>query len=322
MRNFWSICRNTFIEVVREPIYCILLLCSAVIIGLLPAFSLFVFDSQIKMVIDSAMATSTFVGLLTAILCASQTVTREMRDGTVLLLLSKPVARASFVLGKITGVTAASMIYVWVCNAMTLLALYVFRTQDQFWYDFTLMGFSLGVIGFSVVLALAANFWRERSFSGVFTFAVWILTTLLALYCVAFLKLSPDLVLEEIIKVGILIFFAVAAMSVIAVIFALRFELVANLCICTLLFFVGLISGHIFAADSDYAVINFICGFFYAVIPNWQFFWLADALAGGRVVPWEYVGLAALYVALYICLGLLWAVTIFQTQEAAKDARI
>ena len=320
MRNFWSICRNTFVEVVREPIYCILLLCSAVIIGLLPAFSLFVFDSQVKMVIDSAMATSTFVGLLTAVLCASQTVTREMRDGTVLLLLSKPVARASFVLGKITGVTAASMIYVWVCNAMTLLSLYV--AQDQFWYNFTLMGFALGVVGASVVLALAANFWRERSFSGVFTLAVWVLTTLLALYSIAFLKLPPGLALAEVLKVGILIFFAVAAMSVIAVIFALRFELVANLCICTLLFFVGLISGHIFAADSDYAVINFVCGFFYAVIPNWQFFWLADALAGGRVVPWEYVGLAALYVALYICLGILWAVTVFQTQEAAKDARI
>ncbi len=325
MRNFFAITRNTFTEVIREPIFCILLLCSASLIALLPALSLFVFDAQIKMVIDSSLATTTFIGLLTAVLCASQTVTREMRDGTVLLLLAKPVARASFVLGKITGITSAAMVFVWICNAMTVISLYV--ATDQFWYNFTLLYSTLAAIILAAVIALAANFWRDYSFAGVFSFVLLIFATAIVAYCLIFLeeerfKLQQGFSMVEVAKVLLLIFFAVAAMSVIAVIFALKFELVANLCICTLIFFIGLISGHIFAPVYESQFLNFICSFCYAVAPNWQFFWLADALAGGRPVPWSYVGAAALYVVLYISLGCLWAVTLFQTQEAAKDARV
>ena len=324
MRNFFAITKNTFTEVLREPIFCILLLCSSSLIALLPALALFVFDSQIKMVIDSALATTTFVGLLTAILCASQTVTREMRDGTVLLLLAKPVARVSFVLGKIAGITAAAMFFVWICNAMTVISIYV--ATDQFWYNFALLYTTIGVIAVSAVIALAANFWRDYSFASVFTIVLLLASTAIVAFCLIFLEERrfemQALSMVEVAKVLLLIFFAVAAMSVIAVIFALKFELVANLCICTLIFFIGLVSGHIFATDHDSALVNSICSFFYAVTPNWQFFWLADALASGRTVPWSYVGAAAGYVVLYIFLGCLWAVTIFQTQEAAKNARI
>ncbi len=320
MRNFYSIAVNTFKEAVREPIYCVLLLASVSLIALYPAFALFVFNDQLKMVVDSAMATSTFIGLLTAVLCASQTVSQEMRNGTVLLLLSKPVARASFVLGKIAGITASSLLFVWICNAMTVVALYA--TTDQFWWNSALLYSALGGIGLAAVIGLAANYWKDHSFSSALTMALAVIVTLLMLWCLLFGVHDPALNIQNLMMALTVIFFAVAAMSVLAVIFALRFDMVANLCICSVFFFIGLVSGHIFRPDSDSEIINFICKFFYAVLPNWQFFWLADALAGNRPIPPSYIGWAALYMALFITLGSIWAVTLFQPQEIAKDSRV
>ena len=55
--------------------------------------TMFVFNGQAKMVVDSAMAATLVFGLVAAVVCAAHTVTREIRNGTVLLLLSKPVPR-------------------------------------------------------------------------------------------------------------------------------------------------------------------------------------------------------------------------------------
>ena len=37
-------------------------------------------------------------------------------------------------------------------------------------------------------------------------------------------------------------------------------------------------------------------GVVYAVVPNWQLFWMADALEGKKSIPWAYVGKAFGYV--------------------------
>ncbi len=319
MKNFFAIAVNTFKEAIREPIFCVLLLCSVVMIAHFPTLALFVFNDQIKMVLDSSMATTTFIGLLTAVLCASHTVSQEMRNGTVLLLMSKPVARASFVLGKIAGITVACLLFVWICNAATWISLYV--AVDQFRLNFALYFTFVSLIAFAALLGLAANYWRNSSFAAVVTGALALVTTAMGLWCLIFGTPDPTLLMGDVLLVLALLFFAVAAMAVLAVIFALRFDMVANLCICSVIFFIGLVSGHLFRPDSDSELINLICGTMYAILPNWQFFWLADALAGRQAVPVSYVGWAAVYVVLYIVLACMWAVAFFQTQEVAKDTR-
>ena len=108
MLRFFRIADNTFKESIREPVYFLMLLCALVLIAHFPSMALFVFFEQLKLVVDSSMATSLFFGLLCAVLCASNTVSRELRNGSVLLLLSKPVPRALFILAKIAGIVAAA----------------------------------------------------------------------------------------------------------------------------------------------------------------------------------------------------------------------
>ena len=89
MLNFFKIAANTFKESVREPIFALLLMCAVLLIANFPFVAIFVFYDQVKLVVDSSMATTMLFGLFAAVLCSSHTVSREMRDGTVLLLFSK-----------------------------------------------------------------------------------------------------------------------------------------------------------------------------------------------------------------------------------------
>ena len=53
----------------------------------------------------------------------------------------------------------------------------------------------------------------------------------------------------------------------------------------------------------------------YAVVPNWQLFWLADALENGKVIPWGYVGRAFGYVVGYLGASLALALLLFEDRE-------
>lgn len=53
----------------------------------------------------------------------------------------------------------------------------------------------------------------------------------------------------------------------------------------------------------------------YVFIPNWQLFWLADALGPGKAIPWGYVGRSFLYVLAYLGLALVAAFYMFEDRE-------
>ena len=114
---------------------------------------------------------------------------------------------------------------------------------------------------------------------------------------------------------------AVVAMSSIAVVGAINLDVVPNLCVCTVVFFLGLVSSYLFQRQTDSEIVNVIFSTLYAVIPNWQFFWLADAIAVQRSIPNSYLVDAAVYVVLYVVILAMWAVAIFQNKEVAGDSR-
>lgn len=324
MLNFYQISRNTFRECLREPIYFILLASALTLIGLFPSMSLFVFREQIKLVIDSAMATTLVFGLIAAVLCASHTVSREMRNGTVLLLMSKPVHRWTFIIAKIAGIGLALCIFVFICNCATMTSLKIAR--DQFQLNFALMYIYFGIIVLAVVFGGFRNFSAHASFSSNTVMALLVLIPLLTV-TYFLLPESPHGAEDEhggylrVIPALILIFHSVCAMGVITVAISTRLDMVPNLTVSAMIFFMGLLSGYFLSFDSGNAFINFAAGILYAILPNWQFFWLADALAANRPIPMSYMLWATVYVILYIFLCSLWALALFQNREMAKDAQ-
>lgn len=104
MRSF-TIARNTFRETFHLPVLHVVIIGSVVVLaiaGQLPRFTLSIYD-DIKMLKDLAMATATLCGMLVAILAAAHSITSELDNWTVVTVLSKPVRRWEFVVGKAVG---------------------------------------------------------------------------------------------------------------------------------------------------------------------------------------------------------------------------
>lgn len=317
MLNFFKIAANTFKESVREPIYSLLLMCAVLLIANFPFVAIFVFYDQVKLVVDSSMATTMLFGLFAAVLCSSNTVSREMRDGTVMLLFSKPVLRTTFVLAKIGGIMAAAVLFVLVCNAASVVALYI--AIDPFRVDFALYYILLGLLVLGALTGMVFNFSKGSSFPAVMTLFMSVALPVMALAVMIFKTVPPEIILRDFLLAITLLFFAVSAMATLTVVFATRLDMVSNLCVSSVLFALGLMANYLFQPEAG--TLSLFKSFFYALLPNWQMFWLADALASRKNIPLEYLGYAVIYVVLYIGLCAMWAVVVFQDKEIAKDSR-
>jgi len=320
MNVFAKLVGNTFKECVREPIYFLMLASSLFLIGLFPTFSLFVFREQIKLVIDSAMATTMVFGLVAAALCASHTISREMRNGTVLLLLSKPVPRWNFIIAKIAGIMSALSVFVLICDAAAFVSVMI--AKDQFQLDYTAMYIYYGLLFLCPVIGAIRNYINHASFSSTAIVALAILMPLfgIALYLI---RGAPDdegfVPPSQLLPALLLLFPAVWVMGSVTVALSTRFELVTNLSFCSVIFLAGLLAKYI--SVQIMASSGLLARAVEALLPNWQYFWMADALASKQTIPLDYVVWAFVYAALYIGIWAAWAMALFKDREVAGDAR-
>jgi ABC-type transport system involved in multi-copper enzyme maturation permease subunit len=82
----------------------------------------FAFGDEPKLVKNSTLAVMLLTGLFGAVLSASASLAREIRTGTALAVLSKPVGRAQFLLAKYLGLTAALTLLTYVNLVAALVA--------------------------------------------------------------------------------------------------------------------------------------------------------------------------------------------------------
>src|SRR5947207_13136180 len=94
MRPFLTIAANAFMELVRQPVFLLLMTCSAVFSVFLAAVPYFGFGEDPKLVKDSTLAVMLLSGLFGAVLNASDSVALELRSGTALAVLATPAGGA------------------------------------------------------------------------------------------------------------------------------------------------------------------------------------------------------------------------------------
>src|SRR3954466_12538309 len=122
MRQFITIASNAFMELVRQPIFLLLLTGSAIFeIFLAPPYY-FAFGDEPKLVKNSTLAVMLLAGLLGAVLSASASLAGGIRSGPALAVLSKPVGRSQFLLAKYVGVLLALTVLTYVNLIGVLLA--------------------------------------------------------------------------------------------------------------------------------------------------------------------------------------------------------
>jgi ABC-type transport system involved in multi-copper enzyme maturation permease subunit len=91
-------------EAIRQPAFFVLaFLAGSSLIGSI-FVSYFTFGEDIKMYKDTGLTTISFACLLLALLTASSTVADEIEGKTAITLLSKPINRRQFIVGKFLGI--------------------------------------------------------------------------------------------------------------------------------------------------------------------------------------------------------------------------
>lgn len=322
MRQFWTIALNAFMELVRQPVFLLLMTCSALFIVFIAAVPYFGFGDDPKLVKDGSLAVMLVSGLVAAVLSASSSVAHEIRSGTALAVMAKPVGRVQFLLAKYLGLAGALTVMTYVNALASLLAS---RMAFDAYGDADLAGTSIfyGSVALAFLLGGFTNYFLRRPFVPDATRFVVVMTTVAFVIIVNFVKLyrpgigNPE-VDYRLLPATVLVLYALWIIAGLALACSTRFEVVPTLAICTALFLLGLMSDYLFGnlADSKSAW-RHVGEALYAAVPNWQLFWIADAIEGSKAIEgvWTYVAKALGYVVFYLAASLALALVLFEDRE-------
>jgi ABC-type transport system involved in multi-copper enzyme maturation permease subunit len=318
MTQFITIARNAFMELIRQPVFLILMTGSAAFEIFLAVPYYFAFGDEPKLVKNSVLAVMLLAGLLGAVLSASASLAREIRAGTALAVLSKPVSRAQFLLAKFFGVAAALTLMTYV---NTLAALLASRMAFDAYGGTDLA--AVGIFGGALVLAYLlggfSNFFLRRPFVSDTVIALVVTVTVAVIIIVQFTKQNQSLgtiayVDWRMVPAAVLILFALWILTALAIACSTRFDTIPTLAICSAVFLLGLMSDYFFGRPAEAG--SWGASVLYTIVPNWQLFWLADALETDKTIfAWGYVSKGAIYVVCYAGAALAVAMAMFEDRE-------
>ncbi|MGA3265857.1 MAG: ABC transporter permease subunit [Verrucomicrobiota bacterium] len=322
MRQFCTIAANAFMELIRQPVFLLMMTASVLFELFLAVPYYFAFGDEPKLVKNSTLAVMLMSGLVGAVLSASSSLAREIRTGTVLAVLSKPVGRAQFLLAKYAGLAAALTVMTYV----NLIGVLVASRMAFDAYGRTDMA-ALGIFAAGLTLAYAlagfSNFFLRRPFVGDAVLVVVVFATLAAFVIFQFTTQmeslsTPAHVDWDLVPPGILILFALWILAALALACSTRLDTIPTLAVCSAFFLLGLMSDYFYwkAGGRTEGGGPWWASTLYTVIPNWQLLWFADALNMGKsTFHWAYVGKAFVYAVAYAGAALAVGTALFEERE-------
>ncbi len=249
MRQFITIAANAFMELVRQPVFLLLMTSSAVFEIFLATPYYFAFGDEPRLVKNSTLALMLLAGLLGAVLSASASLAREIRTGTALAVLSKPVGRAQFLLAKYAGLMAALAVLTYVNLVAALLAS---RMAFDAYGSTDLFAWALFALALVVAYALGgfSNFFLRRPFVSDAVFSLLVMVTV-AFVVINFFdqygkpRAFGTSVDWRLIPAAVLILFALWILAGVALACSTRLDMIPTLAICSAIFLAGIMSDYL-----------------------------------------------------------------------------
>jgi ABC-type transport system involved in multi-copper enzyme maturation permease subunit len=107
-----AIARNTAREALRNKVLYSIVAFAALVVGVAALFGSASIGNQMKFVKDFSLAAISLFGVVIAVTLGVSMLSKELGRRTILNILSKPVARWQFIVGKFAGLTATLAIVV------------------------------------------------------------------------------------------------------------------------------------------------------------------------------------------------------------------
>jgi hypothetical protein len=321
--QFLTLTGLTALEAVRQPILVLLTASCIVATAIVPILTVYQFGEEGRLARDSGLAFQLVIGLLVATYAAGSALTREIRDGTASVVLSKPVGRDLFFLSKFAGISVVILAFS-VCAAIaTLLAERVAEkcvgaeSAIRYVTDWRTGFCLLGVPFLAYLLAAIVNFRTRRPFQSVAFGLVLALLVLALLVSGLFDRdgrlASFDFRVEwRLLPASLLIAVALLLFAALALGLSTRLSTVPSLTLCGAVLILGLMADYWFGRSAHESTTALVL---YRLVPNWQHFWMSDALGGGGRIPLEYVLRAGGYGLAYLAGLLLLGMASFRHTE-------
>lgn len=276
-------------EAVRQPVFALLIAVAIAILAIntwLPFFSL---GEDVKMLKDCGLATVLISGLLMAVWTSSTSIANEIEGKTAMTLLSKPINRRQFVVGK----------YVGIMQAVTLMLIPI---------GIAFLFFIYYKVGYDAREGGGGEIppWFAMSDLGFLPFSVPALT---------------GIRLEEVLQILpglLLIFMEIAILTAVSVAISTRAPMVVNMVTCFAIFVVGHLTPVLVqTVFQGLEFVKFTAQMIATVLPSLEIFNTQTAVATGTVIPPIYLGMSALYGAAYCLAAILLAFILFEDRDLA-----
>ncbi len=321
-QRFYTIALNTFVETIRQPIFGVILLATAVLLILNVSLAAFTLDDDDKLLLDLGLATLLLSGLFLSTFSAAGVLGREIENKTVLTVVSKPVSRPLFVVGKYVGLLAALFVAYYLAMLVFILSVRhgVLQTSTDPW-DAPVLALGFGSLFAALLVGAFCNYFYGKDFPTT-TFAVLTPVLTLAVLLVGkfdehwdLIPFGSNYVGGQIIIAAYLVFLAVMVTAAIAVAASTRFGQLMTLVICAAFLSLGLISDYAFGQHEGSSILAKVA---YHTVPNLGPFWVIDGLNAGTeatTVTGQYVALVTGYALLLVTGIVSIAVLAFQKRE-------
>ena len=332
LNRLFAIAKNTFIETLRQPIYAIIILFALMLMVLAPTISMYTLDEDIKLLRELGLSTLFLAGLFIAVFSATGAITEEIETGTITTVLSKPISRPVFVIGKFIGLSGAVALAHLICTIAYLMAIrhgVLERATDE--VDWTVVLAASGALLLTFILTAFLNYVYDWNFSatgiviGTFCLVIGILFLSIVDKEWTFNPAGNQFTSFDLFA-SLLLLMALLTLVALAVLFSTRFNEVVTLTCCVGVFLLGLISDWVFGrfavrslADPAYAIADKV-GIVFAkigtvLVPNLQIYWVSDAIYETGIVPAPYLLMALGYTALYTAGILALSIALFQKRQ-------
>ncbi len=247
-----AIIRNTFFESIRQPIALVLLVVATLGLIFSNLLAGFTMEDDQRMMIDLGLSTVFICGTLLAAFIATNVLNREIENRTVLTVISKPVSRPLFVLGKYLGVAAALLLVtIYMCFVFMLVEMAGVRqtVRDPYHVPVIVFGTVVGLVG------VGASVWCNYFYGKVFaSMAITIVTPLIGLaylLCLlfdhGFTRQPIGLAFDGQLWIALAgITMAILVLTSIAIAASTRLGQVLTLCVTVGIFVLGMLSDWMF----------------------------------------------------------------------------
>jgi ABC-type transport system involved in multi-copper enzyme maturation permease subunit len=124
-----AIALNTFKEAIRDRILYLLLFFAAVCIIFSRVLALLTVGDRVKIITDVGLASLSIFGVLMAILMGTGLVYKEIDKRTIYTLLSKPIQRYQFLLGKYLGLVLTLSVMLGLMTLIFLVFIFLYTLR-------------------------------------------------------------------------------------------------------------------------------------------------------------------------------------------------